>query len=144
MSNKNNTAQGGCFCHAVRFEFDLPIKGIINCHCNMCRLLTGAAFTTWVSVPKSQFRYLQGESHLACYTVSEYSGKKFCPTCGTAVSYTDNRYQDIIGIPAGVVQDQLEQVPSAHYFVSDKASWIQLCDRLPQFGGDSGFKPVST
>ncbi|HEY0721291.1 MAG TPA: GFA family protein [Gammaproteobacteria bacterium] len=138
----NEIATGGCYCGAVRFEVVHPFKSVINCHCNMCRSLSGAAYTTWVSVPAEQFRYRQGESQLSAYTVSSHVAKRFCPICGTAVSYTDARYPDIVGIPAGIIRPPLCQAPTAHYFVGDKAAWTHICDGLPQFGGESGFEPL--
>lgn len=133
---------GRCYCGAVKFEVVRPIESLIHCHCTMCRSLTGAAFTTWVSVALERFHYVDGEEYLQTYPVSPHVDKRFCRICGTGVSYLDARYPGILGIPAGVIQLPLGQQPSAHYFVSDKATWLHICDDLPQFGGASGFEPL--
>ncbi len=134
--------RGGCYCGAVKFEYRQPNKSIINCHCNMCRSLSGAAYTTWVSVPIEHFRYSQGEDQLTSYSVSLNVAKRFCHICGTAVSYRDARSPELVGIPAGVIHSPLGQGATAHYFVSDRASWSHINDGLPQFGGESGFEPM--
>lgn len=34
----------GCLCGAIRYEVDVPLTDVGNCHCSMCRRFHGAAF----------------------------------------------------------------------------------------------------
>jgi len=35
---------GSCLCNAVQFKVTGDFKRIVNCHCNLCRKMNGAAF----------------------------------------------------------------------------------------------------
>ncbi|MDM0081510.1 nuclear transport factor 2 family protein [Variovorax sp. J31P179] len=52
----------------------------------------------------------------------------------------DARHPDIVGISAGAIVEPMHLVSTGHYFVDDKASWHEISDGLPQFGGRSGFE----
>ena len=41
---------GGCLCGAVRYKVTGEPVRVANCHCNDCRKVTGASFTTNVFV----------------------------------------------------------------------------------------------
>lgn len=134
--------KGRCFCGRATFEYDGLPSGIIHCHCGMCRRLSGAAFTTWLSVPKTNFRLLRGET-LKRFSPSENSVRSFCSDCGTPLFTEDVRYPDMVGISAGVVADDLGKKVDGHFFVSHKAEWHVIGDALPQFGGETGFERIS-
>lgn len=135
-------ARGGCHCGRVRIEIRLPVRGAINCHCATCRALSGAAFSTWLSVPRNRFLYLGGEAMLNDYAASPRVTRRFCSACGTAIQAVDAAYPDVYGVPLGIIRDDIGERPSGHYHVGDKAPWLTLCDGLPQFGGDSGFESL--
>jgi hypothetical protein len=42
--------EGQCNCGAVRYTTNGEVQIIVNCHCNMCRSINGAAFSTYVVV----------------------------------------------------------------------------------------------
>src|SRR5262245_1350168 len=46
--------QGGCLCGAVRFTVTLPTLFCGHCHCSMCRRNHGAAYVTWIALPRAQ------------------------------------------------------------------------------------------
>jgi hypothetical protein len=57
--------EGQCNCGAVRFEFSGDARGVFVCHCSICRRATGANGIAVVIVPNAQFRWLQGQEHIA-------------------------------------------------------------------------------
>jgi hypothetical protein len=69
--------------------------------------------------------------------------RHFCKICGSHLYTTDARYPDIVGVPAGAIVGSMELVPTGHYHVDHKAPWHVISDRLPQFGGRSGFEPIA-
>jgi hypothetical protein len=140
VKNNSAPARGGCFCGEIAFEFDGDADALVHCHCGMCRRMSGAAFTTWISVPRRGFRLLKSAS-LKSFSPSHNSKRHFCSACGTHVFTEDARYCAILGIPAGVLHDSpLPALPQVHYFVSDKAPWHEIADDLPRYGGLSGFE----
>lgn len=133
--------QGGCFCGAVNLRFEGGISRVVNCHCGQCRRLSGAAFTTWVSVDRKALTVL-GEDMLSRFAATANVTRHFCKNCGAHVFTAGIRYPDIVGIPAGIIMEGGFLEPSAHYFVSDKIAWFDIADDKPQFGGESGFEPM--
>jgi hypothetical protein len=132
-----------CCCGAAALRSSVPHKGVIHCHCNQCRRQSGAAFTTWVSLLR-EATAIDGEDMLLSHEVSANGSRHFCKRCGSHLFTVDRRYPKVLGVPAGVVDDPSSLVPSGHYFVSHKAPWHEISDGLPQFGGESGFEPLSS
>jgi hypothetical protein len=114
----------------------------INCHCGLCRRLSGAAFTTWFSVQKAALSG-QGEETMTAYRPTPNLTRHFCATCGTHVYTLDDRYPDVKGICAGAFDGVTLPAPRAEYFVDDKASWFELPHGATCFGGPTGFEPVN-
>lgn len=127
---------GSCACGAVQFSADARPKSVIHCHCGLCRRLSGAAFTTWVSYPREAFN-LSGEATLCRFEASPNTTRHFCRICGTHIYSLDVRYPDIVGVPAGIISDALSRDPEGHYFVEYKASWYGIHDALPKLGSSS-------
>ncbi|KQW46555.1 hypothetical protein ASD88_09150 [Pelomonas sp. Root662] len=113
----------------------------MHCHCGQCRRLSGAAFTTWVSFPKTAV-VLTGQEPLSVFKVTENVTRHFCRVCGSHVFTTDARLPRTLGVPAGALDGDFPLAPTAHYFVDHKAIWHHLCDELPRFGGNSGTQPT--
>lgn len=133
--------QGGCHCGAVRLQVEGPLRAPINCHCGLCRRLSGAAFTTWLSVRQADLQ-IAGEDQLLSYRPTPNLERRFCQHCGGHVLTRDARFADITGLPAGVMDDRAVPPPAGEYFVGHKAPWQVLAPALPCFGGDTGFEPV--
>jgi hypothetical protein len=53
--------KGGCFCGRIRYEAAGTPFHETNCHCSICRRISGAPFVTWFSVSRSEFRLVCGE-----------------------------------------------------------------------------------
>ena len=122
---------GNCLCGAVRYEIDGPLSMMIHCHCSMCRKHHGTAFATFVAAPLSGYRLLSGADQIVEYQSSAGSARRFCRVCGS-VAPSVVTAMDMVFLPAGNLQGELEARPSAHYFVGSKAPWYEITDALPQ------------
>ena len=143
MSNSEHPSiSAACYCGAVKVCSAAERQSIVHCHCGECRRLSGAAFTTWVSVPR-QAVSISGEASLSSFQVTPNVTRHFCKVCGSHVYSTDLRLPKIAGLPAGVIEGGLLALPQAHYFVGHKAKWHTISDALPQFGGESGAEPTA-
>ena len=131
-----------CYCGAVALCSEAAAQGVVHCHCGQCRRLSGAAFTTWVSLPKPAV-HLSGTESLVAFNATSNVTRHFCKVCGSHVFTEDRRYTKVLGVPAGIIEGQLSLEPKAHYFVSHKAAWHAISDGLPQFGGESGVEPTA-
>jgi len=139
----HTTANGSCFCKAVKFQIELPVKEVLHCHCNMCRRLSGSDYTSWVIVPDNKFSLTKGKENLSSYAVSEQCNQTFCKTCGTRITTTDKKYAGIISILRGTISDDINNEASAEFYMSDKAPWFHLVSSLPKFGGETGTEPLT-
>jgi len=72
-----NEAKGSCYCGAVQWEFTLPVKTVVKCHCGMCRKLQGSDYSTWAVVPSEQFTITKGSEAVTKYQANEKSSKNF-------------------------------------------------------------------
>ena len=76
---------GGCLCGAVRYSI-AAYEEAVHCHCAACRRASGAAFLTWVSVRKPDFRLEAGQpSH---FRHSPIADRQFCRECGSTLFMT--------------------------------------------------------
>lgn len=130
-----------CHCGAVALRLAVAPRAPINCHCRLCRHLSGAAFTTWVTAKATEVA-VDGECHLTAYHPTDKLERLFCKRCGTHVFTKDKRHPGVLGLPAGLLDDLNLQPPQGEYFVSDKARWFTPGRGLPCFGGSSGFEPL--
>ena len=96
--------EGGCLCGKIRFKADGPPLRTLVCHCTFCQRVTGSAFYAESLFERNQVNFNQGEQRQFEHR-SDGSGKKvfvhFCPTCGTTVGLTFERWPDMQAISRG-------------------------------------------
>jgi hypothetical protein len=79
--------KGGCFCGDIRYEAGGKPFYRTNCHCSICRRTTGAPFVAWFSVPRSEFRLVQGDS----IQINPRVRAEFLPTLRHSVDLRERR-----------------------------------------------------
>jgi hypothetical protein len=98
--------------------------------------------TTWISVPCSAFRFKKGTP---CYFNSSLGvTRSFCGTCGSQLTYENERIPDEVHLYAASLADPSQVSPSRHVFVEEQLPWLETADRLPRFAKTSrgGAQPV--
>lgn len=126
---------GGCSCGAVKYQVTGDPKSIINCHCNMCRKMNGAAFSTYVAVADEQFEVLNGE--LKKHRVSENAEKHFCSACGTPIYNSSLKYAGLTILHLGSLDTELKSQPQANIYCESRLDWL---DAMPDMASkDRGF-----
>jgi hypothetical protein len=123
---------GACLCGALRYEVDAPPRGIVHCHCSVCRKHHGAPFATLVVSPARGLRWLSGEASVLTYASSARRVRRFCGTCGAVAPAA---LGDRALVPAGNLQGNLDVAGALHMFVGSKAPWHTIADALPQHAG---------
>jgi hypothetical protein len=135
-------AAANCYCGAVHASLDLSDAGALHCHCSQCRRLSGAAFSTWLNLPKAGFRIEAGADDVTAFAVSANATRHFCRHCGAHVYSTDGREPDIVGLPLGVVTgDNLPQ-PGTHYYFDSGVAWCDVAMTARKAGGPTGLEPL--
>lgn len=96
--------EGGCLCPRVRFRAKQSPLRTLACHCTFCQRMTGSSFYSESLFSFDAVEFNDGELRRYEHR-SDGSGKKvfvhFCPTCGTTVSLTFERWPDLRAIPRG-------------------------------------------
>jgi hypothetical protein len=124
--------RGSCLCGGVRFQVNGPVAELQNCHCSQCRKAYGSAFGTVAIVDARHFAYLEGTPLIASSKQSERVTRYFCSKCGSPLPI-EEAWDPLVGIPAGVLDDDPRKRPSAHIFVASKAPWWEITDGAPQY-----------
>jgi hypothetical protein len=132
------TYEGGCLCGAVRYRFSAAPAASVHCHCTMCRRASGAPVVTWVTVPRDRFAFVQGQP--VTYKSSASAERRFCPRCGSQLTFRSARWPDDIDVTLGTLDRAEDFPPDHHIFVSSRLAWLHLDEALPAY---QGFGPGS-
>ena len=126
--------RGSCLCGAVEYRLSTPPATMRHCHCTRCRRARGAPHATNAIANVTDFAFTRGEDRLGAHRASgaKYFAQVFCTTCGSPAPRVDAS-RGIVVIPAGSFDDDPIVRPVAHIFVESKASWLEICDGLPQY-----------
>jgi hypothetical protein len=122
--------EGSCLCGTVRWRIRPPFNRMTHCHCSMCRKAHGAAFATYISMPRESFEMLAGEASVTDYESAPGFHRAFCSTCGSTVPSTANG--DMVYVPAGTLDGDPGIRPARHIFAASRAPWHRIADDLPQ------------
>lgn len=125
---------GQCMCGDNKFEGEGEPMFIGNCHCEDCRKSSGAAYSTFVFLNKEDMK-MTGKT--STYQHKADSGniltKHFCPRCGSPM-YTENEIRPtMIGLRAGVINEQENIKPTMNVFTSNKIDSTPLDPDLAAF-----------
>jgi hypothetical protein len=123
--------RGGCFCGRVRYEAAGTPFQETNCHCSICRRISGAPFDTWFSVAHSEFRLVCGDP--ARFKSSAVATRSFCPHCGTPLTFEHDDFPDEIDVTTCSLDRPELAPPRDHIWTSSKLSWLKLTDGLPEY-----------
>ena len=133
---------GSCFCGAVRFSIQPPAGMCCHCHCSMCRRLHGAAYVTWVEMPRAQVQIRSGEDRLRTFDSSSHGKRSFCTGCGSALFCELAERPAHIDVVVANLEGEFDLSPQLHIFYDHRASWTVVGDELPRLGGESGTSPI--
>src|ERR1700753_2134012 len=126
------TVKGSCLCGEVAFEIDPPFDRFVHCHCSRCRKATGTAHASNIVVKAAALRWLRGDELVARYDLqtARSFATCFCRRCGAPLPHLTRSGREAI-IPAGSVDDPLNQQPEKHFHWSSRAGWYSPGADLP-------------
>ncbi len=130
-------AQGKCLCGSVSFEANGPLTASAHCHCGYCRQSSGAAFVTWVVVPRTQFKWTGGETEVRWYQSSKPSKRGFCSKCGTTLFFESQLCPDEIHVTRANLSGEGLPFPKWNCFIEQKVVWADGLESLIPLSGDS-------
>ena len=133
---------GSCLCKSITYEIIAPIKFVVHDHCSICRRANASAFVTWGGVKREQFNLTHGQENLTSFKYSPESERQFCKICGSQLFFRAKRWEGEVHFTRATIQEEMDEKPKAHVFYSDKASWVEINDSLPKFGGSTGMESL--
>jgi hypothetical protein len=124
--------RGSCLCRKVTFAVDGPISELTICHCTECRKANGSAFNAVAICKKKDFKYLSGEDLISFYKQTARVTRYFCDNCGSPLPIKED-WDWLVGIPAGLLDDDPKAKISEQIFVQHKAPWWEITDDIAQY-----------
>lgn len=122
---------GGCYCGRIRYQAVGPISQESICHCTICRKTTGAPFVAWFSVPRGNFRFVQGVP--SRFKSTSKGTRSFCPQCATQLTFEHTDRVDDVDITTCSLDDPNAAAPKEHIFTRSRLPWIKSGDQLPEY-----------
>ena len=123
---------GKCLCGTVSFQLTGDVPNLYQCHCSMCRKVTGSASNTATFVDPQQFKWLSGENYINSFVKDTgYRSDFFC-TCGSPVP---NKLRDteLYWVPAGLLEDSEGSEVVIHLHSGSKARWDRIDSCAQQY-----------
>jgi len=124
--------KGKCLCGAVEFELSGVIPNLYQCHCSLCRKVTGSAANAAFRIRADRFEWIKGERQISEYVTDSGFKSHFCSSCGSPLpnlTANDSAYW----VPAGLLEDNAELELVAHLFVASRAPWDRIADGVVHF-----------
>jgi hypothetical protein len=125
--------KGSCLCGGVRYDVDGPFELMAHCHCVQCRKASGADFATNATVNAGDFNLTAGDELLAEFESSPGNRRIFCRRCGSPIMKRVDDKPDKIRLRLGSLDGDPGVRPALHVFTSERPSWSEIRDDLPQF-----------
>ena len=114
--------QGKCLCGEVRFELSGELPNMYQCHCSLCRKVTGSSANAAFKVGLAQLSWLAGEQLVNKYQSASGFKSHFCAGCGSPLpNLTAN--DSAWWVPVGLLDGGDDLRVAAHVFVASRAPW---------------------
>jgi len=124
--------RGKCLCGSVRFELSGVVPNLYQCHCSLCRKVTGSSANAALKVDLAQLTWSDGEDLVRKYESESGFKSHFCSLCGSPLpNLTAN--DSAWWVPVGLLEDDAELELGAHLFVGSRASWDVIADAGAHF-----------
>ena len=121
--------KGGCLCGKIRYELLTEPIGTYACHCRFCQRDTGTAHRCGLSYLDKNVIF-SGEAPKTYIYQSDEHGRKiykhFCPTCGTTVSITTEKFPSGRFMMIGTLDDPSLVNVNTHIFADEAFSWVSF------------------
>ncbi len=122
-------ASGGCLCGAVRYEVTGPLRGVVLCHCAMCRKTHGHV-GAYTAAAKSALQLIESRG-LKWYRSSERARRGFCGECGASL-FWEAADRDTISIAAGTLDPPTGLATVLQIHVASAGDYYTVADDIPK------------
>jgi hypothetical protein len=127
--------EGKCHCGKIAYEADIDPDRVGLCHCTDCQALTGSAFSTFVPVPRQDFR-LRGAPPKIYVKTAESGNRRaqaFCADCGTRIYASAVDDPQVFNVRVGTIVQQRELRPKTQVWCRSALPWSMELGAIKQF-----------
>jgi hypothetical protein len=118
---------GRCFCGRIRFSASGAPR-VHFCHCGMCRRASGGPFATLVWLPEDAVLW---QLRPKLRRSSAIAQRGFCARCGTPLCLKYDESAEV-AILLGAFDQADQLVPTYHYGIEARLSWVDIGRGLPE------------
>lgn len=124
---------GSCLCGAARYTVEGSFDRFYLCHCAHCRKDTGSAHAANLFSATGKLTWLSGEGVVTTYKLpNTRHARSFCAICGSALPCAG---AEMLVVPAGSLDTDVDLTPDGHIFTASRASWDHDLDKAPAYAG---------
>jgi len=124
--------RGQCLCGAIQYEADRVDQKMGHCHCTMCQKFHGAAFSSYASTSRQNFRWISGERELTVFQAENGTKRKFCRRCGSSLIFESAKDNGLTEFALASLDTYPSLEPDAHIYTGTKVDWVEINDDLPK------------
>lgn len=121
--------EGGCHCGALRYRLEGDLTDIAHCHCSICRRVSGGLVVTWLTLPRSGFRWLKGRPRM--YVAPTSCSRFFCGDCGAHLALSTVHSPQTIDVTVATLDHPESVRATRHIWTSSRLPWLHLDEQLP-------------
>ncbi len=118
---------GKCLCGEVRFTLSGELPNLYQCHCSLCRKVSGSSSNAAFKVDLAQLQWDSGEQLIHEFSTESGFKSHFCSRCGSPLpNLTAN--DSAWWVPVGLLENGEGLRVGAHLFVASRAPWDVIAD----------------
>lgn len=124
--------EGKCLCGGVRFSLSGDIPNLYQCHCSLCRKVTGSSANAAFRVDLARLTWISGEELVQKYASESGFKSHFCSCCGSPLPNL-TAAGSAWWVPVGLLEETGGLQVVAHLFVGSRATWDVIADAGEHF-----------
>jgi len=125
--------RASCLCGGVRIETSGKLGPVVYCHCSRCQKASGSAFAANADLRSRYWSWLAGRELVREFESSPGVIRAFCGRCSSPIYSRRLADPETRRIRLGLLDQDPERRPLAHFWVGSAARWFQIAGKLPRF-----------
>lgn len=114
--------KGSCLCGTVTFQLSGELPPIYQCHCSLCRKVSGSSSNSALVVESANFYWHSGKDRIKSFVTPSGFKSDFCSNCGSPLPNISTDGQTY-WVPAGLLSEPVNTRVAAHVYVDSHANW---------------------
>ncbi len=130
--SENQVITGQCLCGEVAFTVAGKLPALYQCHCSLCRKVSGSSSNSATFISKQHFKWVRGQRSITKYRKASGFQSHFCKHCGCVLPNLLGNDQ-AVWVPVGLLENSDELKVAAHLYVDSKAKWHAIGGEAAQY-----------